>query len=132
MTFVFDEGKTETATSSETRRVAELMADARLEAADERMVKKRATAEMKVDDRALIDTDVVPEIDRDALAGLEARLAGMDSAGRILFHSTLHPELVRHGTLLAPATLPNGWSTQSPGRKRHAHVPGRCLFRKPS
>ena len=48
MTFVFDEGETETAparldaTSDETRRVAELMAEARLETDDGRAVRRRA------------------------------------------------------------------------------------------
>ena len=64
-----------------------------------------AMAELKVGDPALINTDVGPVIDREALAGLESHLAGIESAGRILFRCSLEPDLVRHGTFLAPALV---------------------------
>ena len=64
-----------------------------------------AMAELKVGDPALISTDVGPVIDDEALAGLESHLAGIESAGRILFRSPLDPDLVRHGTFLAPALV---------------------------
>lgn len=64
-----------------------------------------AMAELKVGDPALVDTDVGPVIDGEALAGLESHLAAIESAGRILFRSPLDPDLVRHGTFLAPALV---------------------------
>ena len=64
-----------------------------------------AMAELKVGDPALISTDVGPVIDHEALSGLEAHLAGIEHAGRILFRSPLDPDLVGHGTFLAPALV---------------------------
>ena len=64
-----------------------------------------AMAELKVGDPALIDTDVGPVIDHEALAGLESHLAGIEPAGRILFRSPLGPGLARHGTFLAPTLV---------------------------
>ncbi len=64
-----------------------------------------AMAELKVGDPALINTDVGPVIDDEALAGLESHLAGIEPAGRILFRSPLDPDLARHGTFLAPTLV---------------------------
>ncbi len=64
-----------------------------------------AMAELKVGDPACLDTDVGPVIDGAALAGLEAHLAGIEPAGRVVLRSPLDPELARHGSFFAPALV---------------------------
>ncbi|MGQ0665050.1 MAG: bifunctional proline dehydrogenase/L-glutamate gamma-semialdehyde dehydrogenase PutA [Pseudomonadota bacterium] len=60
-----------------------------------------AMAELSVGDPGLIDTDVGPVIDEDALAALTRHAARMAREGRLI-HACALPEACAHGTFFAP------------------------------
>ena len=64
-----------------------------------------AMEELRIGDPALIETDIGPVIDREALEGLEAHRARMEREARILFRCKVDPELARHGTFFAPTMV---------------------------
>ncbi len=64
-----------------------------------------AMEELRIGDPTLIETDVGPVIDREALEGLEVHRARMEREARILFRCKVDPELARHGTFFAPTMV---------------------------
>ena len=60
-----------------------------------------AVDELKIGDPALLETDVGPVIDGDALVSLEAHAAAMARQGRLVREAALPPECA-HGTFFAP------------------------------
>jgi RHH-type proline utilization regulon transcriptional repressor/proline dehydrogenase/delta 1-pyrroline-5-carboxylate dehydrogenase len=63
-----------------------------------------AMDELAIGDPALLATDVGPVIDAEAQRILEAHIAAMDAAGRVL-HRVALPEATMHGTFVAPTLI---------------------------